>query len=270
MRKLTSYHGLAALVTGASSGIGRVLSKRLAAEGARLALVARRRAELEAVAAEIRAGGGEAVVLPCDVADRAQAAAVAAEARERLGVIDILVNNAGYGHHRRFLDWELEDMERMMRVNYFGALYFTKLLLPAMVEQKRGWLVFVASVAAKIASPEESAYAASKFAMLGLAEALSIEVEDDGVHVLTVLPGVIRTPFFDEEARARMPPVSKRTMIEPEVLVEAIVRALAKGKREITCPKGIAAGYVVKALAPEFFRRQVRRQTIDALPPPGK
>jgi short-subunit dehydrogenase len=88
-------------------------------------------------------------------------------------------------------------MERMMRVNYFGALYFTKALLPAMVEQQRGWIVFVASVAGKIASPEESAYVATKFAMVGLAASLSLEVEDAGVHVLTVCPGVIRTPFFD-------------------------------------------------------------------------
>ena len=93
-----------------------------------------------------------------------------------------------------------------MRVNYFGSLYFTKALLPQMVQQRRGWIVFVASVAGKIAPPEESAYAATKFAMVGLAASLSLEVEDAGVHVLTVCPGVIRTPFFDEEALSRMAP----------------------------------------------------------------
>lgn len=157
----------------------------------------------------------------------------------------------------------------MMAVNYLGTVYFTKALLPRMVEQRRGWLVFVASVAGKIAPPEESAYAASKFAMVGLASSLSLEVEDAGVHVLTVCPGVIRTPFFDEEALSRMPPVSRSQMVEPDALVDAIMAALAKGKREITYPSGIAPAYVIQALAPEFMRKQVRRNTIDALEKQG-
>jgi short-subunit dehydrogenase len=265
MPKLTSYRGVRALITGASSGIGRILALRFAAEGARVALVARRKDELEKLAKEIRDAGGEALVLACDVSDRAQVETCAARALESFGGIDILVNNAGYGHHRTFLEWDLGDMERLMRVNYFGTLYFTKALLPQMVERQKGWLVFVASVAGKIASPEEAAYAASKFAMVGLASALSIEVEDAGVHVLTVCPGVIRTPFFDDEALDRMPPVSKRSFVEPERLVDAILSALARGKREITFPRWIASGYVAQALAPGFMRRQIRRSTIDAL-----
>jgi len=265
MRKLESLRGVRALVTGASSGIGRVLARRLADGGARVALVARRESPLREVAAEIEAAGGQALVLPCDVAERESVDASARRACDEFGGIDLLVNNAGYGHHRRFLDWDVADMERMMRVNYFGALYFTKALLPQMVERGSGWIVFVSSVAGRIASPEESAYAASKFAMAGLAAALSIEVEDDGVHVLTVNPGVIRTPFFDEEALARMPPVAKRQFVSPERLVDAIVAALAAGKREITFPRWIASGFLVQALAPAFMRRQVRRATLDAL-----
>ncbi len=265
MPQLKSYRGLRALITGASSGIGRALAQRFATEGARVALVARRQDELEKLEAEIREAGGEALVLPCDVADREQVEACAARALENLGGIDILVNNAGYGHHRTFLEWDLADMERLMRVNYFGTLYFTKALLPQMVERRKGWLVFVSSVAGKIASPEEAAYAASKFAMEGLASALSIEVEDAGIHVLSVRPGVIRTPFFDEEALARMPPVSKRQFVEVGRLVDAIVSALARGKRELTFPRWIASGYLVQALAPGFMRRQIRRNTIDAL-----
>ncbi|UCE86313.1 MAG: SDR family oxidoreductase [Deltaproteobacteria bacterium] len=265
MRKLRSYQGIRALVTGASSGIGRRLALRLAREGARLALVARRAAELQRLAEEIRAGGGDALALPCDVAEAQQVAATAARALEQLGGIDLLVNNAGYGHHRRFLEWDLEDMERVMRVNYLGTLYFTKALLPQMVERGRGWLVFVASVAGRIATPEETAYAASKFAVVGLAEALSIEVEDAGVHVLSVCPGVIRTPFFDDEALARMPPVARRQMVDPEGLVDAMLRALARGKRTLTYPRALAVAYAVRALAPGFMRRQVKRNTIGAL-----
>ena len=259
--KVTSYRGLNAVITGASSGIGHLLAVRLAREGAHVALVARRAAELESVAAQIRAGGGTAVVLPCDVAERKQVDAAAAAAIEQLGPIDILVNNAGYGHHRPFLRWDLDDMERLMRVNFFGTLYWTKALLPQMVERGCGWLVFMASVAGRIGVPDESAYAASKFATVGLAEALSVEVEDAGVHVLTVCPGTIRTPFFDQEALERMPPVAKRSMVEPEPLIDAIMHALAAGKRELTFPRKLAVAYVTKALAPGLMHRGVKRTT---------
>jgi len=253
------------LVTGASSGIGRLLALRLAEMGARVALVARRADLLEELASEIRQRGGDSLALPCDVADSAQVMAASARVLEHYGRVDLLVNNAGYGHHRPFLEWDLADIERMMRVNYLGAVHFTKALLPHMVTRRSGWIVFIASVAGKIAVPDESAYVATKFAMLGLAEAVSLEVEDDGVHVLTVCPGAIRTPFFDDEALDRMPPAARRTMVEPGPLVEAILKALARGKREMTYPRFMALAYVVRAIAPGFFRRQVRRQTLDAL-----
>ena len=262
MPRLTSVQGLSAVITGASSGIGRLLALRLAGSGARVALVARRERELAEVATEIRSGGGEAVALPCDVGDRDQALAAAARAADAFGTVDLLVNNAGYGHHRRFLDWQLEDMERIVRVNYLGTLYFTKALLPAMVEAGRGWLVFIASAAGRIAPADETAYAASKHAVVGLAASLSLEVENAGVHVLTVCPGAIRTPFFDDEAMARLPAVARRRMAEPGDLVEAIMDALARGRRDLTFPRWIATGYVVQALAPSFFRRQLKKHTL--------
>jgi short-subunit dehydrogenase len=262
MARLTDFTGRTVLITGASSGIGRLLALRVAAAGAMVGLVARRKPELEVLAEEIRAGGGEAVPLVCDVADRQQALATAKKAVEVLGRIDLLVNNAGYGHHRRFLDWDLEDMERVMRVNFLGTLYFTKALLPAMVERGSGWLVFIASAAGRIAPADETAYAASKHAMVGLAGSLSLEVEDAGVHVLTVCPGAIRTPFFDDEALARLPAVARRQMAEPEDLVEAIMDALARGKRELTFPRWIASGYVAQALVPSFFRGQLKKHTV--------
>jgi len=260
--RLTSFQDKTAIVTGASSGIGRLLSVRLASLGVKVALVARRESELRAVADEIESSGGTAVVLTCDVADRAQVFETAARSVAALGAIDILVNNAGYGHHRLFLEWDLDDMERMLRVNFLGTLYWTKAILPHMVERRQGWIVMIASVAGKLGVPEESAYAASKFAQVGLAEALSYEVEDHGVHVLTVCPGAINTPFFDAEALERMPPVAKRMMIEPEPLIDAIIDALQRGKYEITVPRFIRSGYVVRALAPGFMRRNTKRTTM--------
>jgi short-subunit dehydrogenase len=263
--RLTTLEGRTALVTGASSGIGRALAARLAAEGARVALVARREAELAKLADEIRQAGGDAVALACDVGERTAVERTARIAIERLGAIDLLVNNAGYGRHRRFLDWDAADIERMMRVNYLGAVWFTKALLPQMTERHSGWVVFLSSVAGRIPIPEESAYAATKFALLGLAEALSIEVEDAGVHVMSVLPGVIRTPFFDADMFERLPPVARRSMVEVDGLVDAILHGLARGRREITYPRRMAAAYLVRALVPGFMRHQVRRNTIDAL-----
>jgi short-subunit dehydrogenase len=259
--RLTSFDGVTALVTGASSGIGRLLALRLGREGARLALVARRRGELEAVAHEIEARGGHAVALPCDVADKDQALATAERAVGELGAVELLVNNAGYGRHCGFLEWGLEDMERMVRVNFLGSLYFTKVLLPAMAAAGRGWVVFVSSVAGRIATPGESVYAASKFAITGLASALRLEVEDAGVHVLTVQPGAVRTPFFAADELARLPAAARRFMAEPEPLADAIVRALRSGRRELTFPRWMAAAYVVQALAPRLFRRQLKRAT---------
>ena len=268
--RLDSWQDKVVVITGASSGIGRLLARRVAERGARLALVARRETLLNELADEFRGMGREALPVVCDVADRQAVFTAAAAITAHFGRVDVLVNNAGYGHHRRFLDWDLDDMERMLRVNFLGSLYWTKAVLPQMVERRSGWLVFVASVAGKIGVPEESAYAASKFAMVGLAEALSVELEDGGVHVLTVCPGTIDTEFFDEEALARMPPVARRSMIEPGPLVDGILRALARGAHEVTVPRSLAAGYVVRALAPEFMRRSVKRTTIDALAKRGK
>src|SRR5215472_2488335 len=136
----------------------------------------------------------------------------------------------------------------MLEVNFLGSLYFTKAVAGAMVEAGGGWLVFVASVAGKIGVPEESAYVASKFAMVGFAESLAIELEDANIHVLTVCLGTVETEFFDDEAKARMPPVARRRMIQPADVVEGILGALARGRHEVTVPSSIGAAYVVRAL----------------------
>ena len=259
MPALRSFEGLRAVVTGASSGIGEALALRLAKEGTDVALVARRKAELDRVARAIRDLGRRALVVPCDVARRDEVFASAERILAEFGSVELLVNNAGYGGHRPFLEWDIDDIEGVMQVNYFGAVYWTKALLPKMVEQRRGWIVMMASVAGKLGVPDESAYAATKFAMVGLAEALSYEVEDFGVHVLTVCPGAIDTPFFDEQARRRMPEVAKRMMIEPARVVEATIRALRAGKYEVTVPPFIRAGYIVRAVAPGIMRRNIKR-----------
>jgi len=258
------WHGRGVVVTGASSGIGEALARRLGAEGARLVLVARREPELERVAGAVRAAGGEAHVLACDLADARAAFEVGEEAEARLapGGVELLVNNAGYGGHHRVVDWPLDDIARMTAVNYLGAVAVTKAVLPAMLARRGGSIVFVSSVAGKVATPLEAPYAATKAALLAFAEALSCEVEEHGVHVLSVCPGVIDTPFFTQEDLAAMPAVAKRGMVAVGGLVDRMLEALARGRRELTYPAKIAVAYPVKALAPGFFRWSVKRTTL--------
>ena len=252
-----------AIVTGASSGIGEALALRLAQEGARVVLVARREVELERVANMIRDAGAEAHVLPCDLSD-VRAASIAGEEAERLlgpSGVDILINNAGYGGHKRVVDWPLDEIERMTTVNYLSSVAFTKAVLPGMLKRGSGSLVFVASVAGKVPVPLEAPYAATKSALLAFGEATSYEVEDKGISVLCVCPGVIDTAFFMEEDLAVMPSVAKRGMVPVEGLVDTVFRALARGRREVTYPASIATAYPVKALAPRFFHRAVKKKT---------
>lgn len=259
MGRLVSCKDKVIVVTGASRGIGRLMAIRAGADGGRVALVARDRERLEGVKAEIEAAGGTAHVIVCDLSDPSAVFSAAAAIMDTVGSVDVLVNNAGYGGRGGFLEWDADDMRRMLDVNVLASMYWTKALLPAMVERQRGWIVFMASVAGKIGVPDESVYCATKFALVGLAEALTIEVKDQGVHVLTVCPGTVNTGFFTDAMLARMPATAKRIMIEPERVVAETFKALAKEKHEITVPRSIAMGYLTKAIAPGFMRHMVKR-----------
>lgn len=232
---------------------------RAGADGGRVALIARDQERLEHVKAEIEAIGGTAHAIVCDVSDRSAIFRAATAIMDTIGSVDVLVNNAGYGGRGGFLEWDVDDMRRMLDVNVLASMYWTKALLPAMVDRQRGWIVFMASVAGKIGVPDESVYAASKFALVGLAEALVIELKDHGIHVLTVCPGTVNTDFFTKAMLSRMPSTAKRIMIEPERVVAETFKALAKEKHEITVPRSIAMGYLAKAIAPGFMRHMVKR-----------
>ena len=257
-QRLPSVTGLPTVVTGASSGIGRSLALELARRGARVALLARRERELAEVSDEIARSGGDSLIVPCDITNHREIAEAAEFVESHLGVVELLVNNAGIGSHQRFLDLEIGELERTLQVNLVGAAAVTKAFLPSMVSRGRGWLVFVASVAGRVSTPSESAYVASKAGLIGLAESLSLEVEDTGIHVLTVCPGIVRTPFFGHEGP---PNVNSRwsVQVEPEDLSLAILRSLAKGHRRLTFPRKISASYLAQVIAPEWTRRQVER-----------
>ncbi len=183
------------LVTGASSGIGRAVALAFAAAGARVALVARRRAALEEVA---RLAGGETAVLPADVTNREDVRACFAEAKARFGRIDVVVNNAGVLLPAPVAEITSADLDAMLRVNLFGALFVMQEALPIMLAQNAGSIVNVASLAGRRGVSPLGGYCASKFALVGLTEALRTELHDRPLHVGLVLPGVVDTPMVDQ------------------------------------------------------------------------
>jgi short-subunit dehydrogenase len=177
-------------ITGASSGIGAALAEAFAREGARLILSARRRSELERVAARCK---GEPFVLPLDLAQPESFPAHVDAALQHFGRIDIIVHNGGVSQRSLAQETRLAVDQRIMEINYFGAVALTKAVLPSMLKAKSGHLVVVSSVMGKIGTPQRSAYAASKHALHGFFDSLRAEVADDGLFVTLICPGYIRT-----------------------------------------------------------------------------
>src|SRR5262245_20025634 len=184
-----------AVVTGASSGIGWELARQLAAEGARVGLVARRREALESLASSIRAAGGKAVVEPADVADRAQVERALAGIAGQLGPIDLLIANAGVGMPTLLDPVNVADVEAMFRVNVLGVVYAFAAVLPQMLQRGRGHLAAVSSLGGYLGLPGESAYCASKAAVNVYLDGLRIHLRDRGVKVTTLSPGFVTTPM---------------------------------------------------------------------------
>lgn len=179
----------AAVVTGASSGIGLATAQALAAAGHPVVLGARRVERIEEAAAKIVADGGEAAAVALDLADDASVDAFAAAAEERLGPIEVVVSNAGEVLPATALDVDPDDFHHQMRVNLLGAHRLVNRLGPAMVERRRGDIVFVTSDVVRVPRTYMAAYVTSKHALEGLARAMQMELEGTGVRVGIVRPG---------------------------------------------------------------------------------
>jgi short-subunit dehydrogenase len=257
--------GRVAVVTGASSGIGRALAQALAVRGARVALVARRSDRLEELAAEIAAAGGQARAFVCDVSERASVQAACAAVEASFGPVEILVNDAGYVRHVLFADHEPEDVERMMRTNYLGAVWWIQAVLPAMRAARRGWVVNVSSLAGLLPQPDEAAYSATKYALTGLSEAISYELEREGIHVLVVHPVLVRTEMFTPEVMARMPAGSEGRFISAGRFAEETLRALARGDRSTVIPRSYRGVVLLRALFPGWMGNLMARVKLRGL-----
>jgi NAD(P)-dependent dehydrogenase (short-subunit alcohol dehydrogenase family) len=193
--------GRVVVVTGASSGIGRATALAFARTGAKVVLAARRTDKLEEAARACEAAGGTALVQTTDVTDPAQVEALAAATLQRFGRIDLWFNNAGVGIFGRLESLPVEAWHKVIETNVFGTMHGARVAMRQFRAQGHGTLVQNASIVGITAKPDSTAYATSKWAIRGFSEALRQEVLDQpGIHVCTVLPSVIDTPFFQHAA----------------------------------------------------------------------
>ena len=216
-----------ALITGAASGIGRATALRLAAEGARVYLIDREPDGMMTVAAEIRAGGGEAHYRVCDVSDSAAVDAAIAEAGELLGELDILVNVAGVQVTKLLVDTTDADFERMLRVNLGGCFYTMRAVLAGMKERRRGAIVNVASELALVGYPELAVYTATKGAMVSMSRSAALEAIPYGVRINCVCPGATDTPIFWE---GETDPARRQAMLDQVKIEKPIGRLITPGE----------------------------------------
>lgn len=248
------FRGKVVAVTGASSGIGREAALAFGGAGARVALIARRRDLLEEVAREIRAdpsGTAEALVLPTDVTERAAVHEAMQAARRHFGSLEVVVNNAGVLLPSPVADLKRADLERMLEVNLLGALFVMQESLSIMRQQTGGGVIVnVASLAGRRGVTPLGGYCASKFALVGLTEALRMELHGSDVHVSLVLPGVIETPMAhgSEHELENLWPSSLN--MPPAWVVWAIFAAARFRLVEISVPPGAATLEKLAALAP--------------------
>lgn len=223
-----------ALITGASSGIGRELALELSRRGWRVALLARRREALEELAQAISSRGGVADVVAADVTDPAALASAAAEITRRCGSIDLAVANAGIGQSGPLARLDPSAAAATLRTNVEGTFNLIAAVAPGMIEQRRGHIVGIASLAGFRGLPGSAVYSASKAAMRALLEAARVELAPKGILVTTINPGFIRTPMTAAN-RFRMP-----FLMDADDAARRIADAIDARRKELSFPLPMA------------------------------
>jgi 3-oxoacyl-[acyl-carrier protein] reductase len=220
----------AALVTGATHGIGRATAFALGRAGYRVGVCARTAGKVESLVAELRAAGIEAAGRAADVADPVQVTTVVDHVSKALGEIGVLVNNAGVLIARPIEQLSLEDWDATMATNLRGLFLMTRAVLPPMRARGHGDIVNVASLAARNGFAGGSAYVASKHAVLGFGRALMLELRKEGIRVITVCPGSVDTGLLLDQPMLKADPAR---ILQPEDVAETILHSLRLPERAL-------------------------------------
>ncbi len=254
--------GKTVLITGGSRGLGLVMAREFADEGARLAICARSPGELERARADLAARGAEVFAFPCDVTDRAQVNELVQVVRQHFGSLDVLVNNAGIIQVGPLEVMTLDDYEQAMNAHFWGPLYATLAALPHMRQQGHGRIVNITSIGGKIGVAHLVPYSASKFALIGLSEGLRAELMKDNILVTTVVPGLMRTgsprnAIFKGQHRAEYAWFSISdslpvTSMQAERAARQIITACKRGDAEVILTTQAVLAVKFHALFPEM------------------
>jgi short-subunit dehydrogenase len=240
------FHTKNVLITGASRGIGLEIAKAFAKEGANVLLTARSEDKLKAEAMAIINSGGKAWYHTMDVTNDESVMTTTQLALSEFGNIHILVNNAAVAYQGLFIKSDPINSRLEMESNYFGLLRVSRAILPSMIENKEGTIVVVSSVTGRVPFPTQSTYSASKAAIIAFSEALRGEIEQWGIKIIVVLPGVTETEMAKNIVMDGPPPQ------KPEAVARIIIDSVAKGKREVvtSSPSKIIIG--LKMVAPNL------------------
>ena len=243
------WGGATAFITGASRGIGAAVARAASSGGATVGLIARDEADLEAVLASC---GGNGAVAVADVADPDARASAVGRLEAKIGPPQILVANAGIGQYGAFADIGAEEVERIVRVNVLGIAHAIRLVVPGMIERREGHIVTLGSIAGRLGSPFEAMYSATKFANVGLTEALVVELEPYGIGVSMVNPGPVATRFG--EARGHPYDRKRPKAVPAERVAEAVIAAVQGDKHEQYVPRSFRGAVVARHTLPPLFR----------------
>ena len=249
---MTELVGKNVLITGAASGIGRLMAIRIAARGARLILWDLDGARLDALRAELTAQGASVRIYVCDLAQRDAIQGTAALVLRDCGPVDVLINNAGIVNGRWLLDSSDDEIERTFRVNTLALFSTTRAFLPGMLERGAGHLVNIASAAGLAGVPRLADYSASKFAVVGFDESLRLELRRRRSRIVTT----IVCPYFIDTGMFRG--VTTRfswllPILTPDEVAQRIVRAIETDRRRLLMPRFLLAALLVRALPPRAF-----------------
>ena len=247
--------GARVLLTGASRGIGAATAAELARRGASLAISARTKKSLDAVARECRALGAEVHVIVADMAKPDDVQSMVARADEALGGVDVLVNNAGLGLTGAIADLDADDLRYVFEVNVVAPHLATLAVLPGMLRRRRVRIVNVGSVASHISSPNLGGYSATKFALKAMTDALRMELRGTGVGATLICPGPIATEFVVNSKGEVDGILPTRPIGAPPVdVARAICKAISRGSAELFIPAYYQPIVGMNSMAPQVMR----------------